>query len=256
MNQPPLILICNDDGIASTGIAVLAAAVSDLGEVWVIAPDREQSAKSHSISIHAPLRAYELKPRWIAVGGTPTDCAYLAMNHLLPRAPAVALSGINHGPNIGDDVHYSGTVAAAKEAALLGCRAAAAFSLAGDAPWEATSAGFRAAAKAARTLTERLLREPTDSSIFLNVNIPAAPREDAPLRVCRLGKRRYSNEVDARNDPRGRPYYWIGGQEIDFEPIPGSDGEALSRGYVSVTPVLLDPTDMPRLQQLRAWEDA
>ena len=254
MTHAPLLFISNDDGIGAIGISVLAEAVAELGEVWVVAPDREQSAKSHSISIHAPLRAHEVRPRWIAVGGTPTDCAYLAMNHLLPRLPAIALSGINHGPNIGDDVHYSGTVAAAKEAALLGCRAAVAFSLAGNAPWDSDSPGFRAAAQAAKTITQHLLTHPPDAGTLLNVNIPAQPTQPVALRICRLGQRRYSNEVDARLDPRGRPYYWIGGQEIDFEPIPGSDGEALSRGFVSVTPLLLDPTDRPMLDPLRHWE--
>jgi 5'-nucleotidase len=250
--EPPLILLSNDDGIAATGLHVLADAVAGLGEVWVVAPDREQSAKSHSISLHQPLRAHEVKPRWIAVAGTPTDCAYLAVNHLLPRRPTLLLSGINHGPNMGDDVHYSGTVAAAKEGALLGCAAAVAISLAGRAPFEADA--FRGAARVVRDLTTKILTEGLPRGILLNVNVPVTSAERPPIRMCRLGQRRYTNEVDARFDPRGRPYFWIGGQELDFAPISGSDGEALSAGAVSVTPLRLDPTDESVLERLRSWE--
>lgn len=249
LSPPPLILLCNDDGIHSLGLTALWEAVADLGEVWVVAPSLEQSAQSHAITLVQPLRAHEVRPRWLAVTGTPTDCAYLALNHLLPRAPALTISGINHGPNVGDDVHYSGTVAAAMEAALLGCPASMAISLACGGPWD-----FTAAKVAARRLAMRVLQDGLDAGVLLNVNVPANVRSDVPLRLCALGKRRYTNEVDARRDPRGRPYYWIGGQELEFEPIAGSDGEALGQGYVAVTPLRLDSTHREALEKLRRWE--
>jgi 5'-nucleotidase len=243
-----LILLCNDDGIASTGIRALHGAVADLGEVWVVAPDREQSATSHAISLDRPLRGVELQPRWVAVNGTPTDCVYLAVNHFLPHRPDLVLSGINKGPNTGDDVHYSGTVAAAKEASLLGVTAMA-LSLCARPPFE-----FSGAAAIARALTERLIAEPQPPGTLLNVNIPEGAGPDAPVRVTRLGKRRYTDAVERRLDPRGRPYFWIGGEDVGFAGLDGSDGAAVLAGMVSVTPLKLDLTDADAMARLKPWE--
>src|SRR5207249_1398263 len=160
----------------------LAEALADLGTVWVVAPDREQSATSHSISLDRPLRGREVRPRWVAVNGTPTDCVYLAVNHLLDRKPDLMLSGINKGGNIGDDVHYSGTVAAATEAALLGVKSMA-VSLFGPPPFE-----FAPAATLTRRLADRALAGGLPAGTLLNVNLPRNVRADAPVRITRLGK--------------------------------------------------------------------
>jgi 5'-nucleotidase len=243
-----LILLSNDDGIDSPGIAALAEVLDDLGEVWVVAPDREQSATSHSISLDRPLRGVELRPRWVAVNGTPTDCVYLAVNHLLPRKPNLVLAGINKGPNVGDDVHYSGTVAAAMEGALLGVTSAA-ISHAGSAPF-----AFGGVARAARIVTELIVGSGLPAGMLFNVNIPGGADAGSPRRLTRLGKRRYGNAVERRLDPRGRPYFWIGGDEIGFEHLEGSDGSAVAEGVVSITPIRLDMTDFGALEALRSWE--
>jgi 5'-nucleotidase len=243
-----LILLSNDDGIDSPGIAALARVLEDLGEIWVAAPDREQSATSHSISLDRPLRGVEIRPRWVAVNGTPTDCVYLAVNHLLPRKPDLVLSGINKGPNLGDDVHYSGTVAAAMEGALLGVTSAA-ISHAGRPPF-----AFEGVAEAARVVTELIVGSGLPGGTLLNVNIPAGANAGSPRRLTRLGKRRYGNAVDRRFDPRGRPYFWIGGDEIGFEHQEGSDGTAVAEGAISITPLRLDLTDFDALRALRSWE--
>jgi 5'-nucleotidase len=243
------ILLSNDDGIDSPGLVALAKAVSALGDVWVVAPDREQSATSHAISLDRPLRGIEVHPQWVAVNGTPTDCVYLAVNHLLGERPHLVLSGINKGPNLGDDVHYSGTVAAALEAALLGIPAAA-ISLCGRSPFE-----FAQAAAITRKIVERMLEDDLASGTLLNVNIPQGAGPWTPVRVTRLGKRRYGNAVERRLDPRGRPYFWIGGDEVGSEDVEGSDTKAVAEGNVSVTPLRLDLTDLEAFARLRRWEE-
>jgi 5'-nucleotidase len=242
------ILISNDDGIDSAGIIALARALARLGEVWVVAPDREQSATSHSISLDRPLRGREVRPGWVAVNGTPTDCVYLGVHHFLPAHPDLVVSGVNHGPNLGDDVHYSGTVAAAMEAALLGLPAAA-FSLCGPPPHE-----FDGAGEIAAEIADRVLAEGLPPGVLLNVNVPGGATRDAPLRITKLGKRRYGNAVERRVDPRGRPYFWVGGDEISTEDREGSDGNAIAAGAVSVTPLRVDITHVEALAALRRWE--
>lgn len=244
----PVILVSNDDGHQAAGIQALAAAMADLGEVWVVAPEAEQSASSHAISIHRPLRIREVRPRWFAVDGTPTDCSYVAINHVLKdRRPRLMVSGINHGPNLADDVTYSGTVAAAMEASLLGVPAVA-FSLVAGQEFE-----FKAAARFAGSLAEAALARPLPPSMLLNVNIPAGP----VLRgyaVTRLGKHSYGFDVIEKVDPRGRKYYWIGGNEYQHEDIPGSDCNAVLReGIVSVTPLHLDLTHDDMRREVRGW---
>ena len=245
---PPRILVSNDDGYMSDGLRALAGAVEPLGEVWVVAPETEQSAASHAISIHRPLRIRQVRPRWFAVDGTPTDCSYVAVNHLLKeRRPALMLSGINHGPNLADDVTYSGTVAAAIEASLLGIPAIA-FSLAVRQDFD-----FGPAARFARSLAEAALRASPPSQLLLNVNVPGG-KEPAGFAVTRLGKHTYGFDVVEKVDPRGRKYYWIGGNEYQHEDIPGSDCNAVLRdGLISVTPLQLDLTADELRPLIASW---
>jgi len=245
---PPRILVSNDDGYMSDGLRTLAAALEPLGEVWVVAPETEQSAASHAISIHRPLRIREVRPRWFAVDGTPTDCSYVAVNHLMKdRRPALMVSGINHGPNLADDVTYSGTVAAAIEASLLGVPAMA-FSLSMRHDFD-----FGPAARFARSLAQAVLGASPPPHLLLNVNVPGGV-EPRGYAVTRLGKHTYGFEVVEKVDPRGRKYYWIGGNEYQHEDIPGSDCNAVLRdGLVSVTPLQLDLTDDAMRPLITGW---
>jgi 5'-nucleotidase len=241
------VLLSNDDGVHAPGIKALAAAF-DGHEVWVVAPDREQSASSHAISLHRPLRMHELAPRWYAVDGTPTDAVYMGLNLVLKaHRPDVLVSGINHGPNLGNDVLYSGTVAAAMEAALLGVNAIA-VSLASPPPHD-----FAEAARFAAVLARRVVESPPPAPLLLNVNVPPGPIRG--YRFVRLGRRTYGSEVVEKTDPRGRKYYWIGGEGGPTnEDIPGSDcNTALLEGLVSVTPLHLDSTHDAVLKELRSW---
>ncbi len=242
---PLRILVSNDDGIASAGLAALAAAMEALGEVWVVAPDREQSASSHALSIHRPLRLTPVRERWFSVDGTPADCSYLAINHVMREArPTLMVSGINHGANLADDVTYSGTVAAAMEASLLGVPSIA-FSLVGRGELQ-----FDSAARFARSLAGAMLRTPTRTPMLLNVNIPAGV-EPKGFAVTRQGKHSYGYGVIEKVDPRGRKYYWIGGTEYAHQDIPGSDCNAVLRDrLVSITPLHLDLTDTGAISTL------
>jgi 5'-nucleotidase len=241
------ILVSNDDGYVSDGLKALVEAVSPLGEVWVVAPEAEQSASSHAISIHRPLRIREVRERWYAVDGTPTDCSYVAINHLMKdERPRLMLSGINHGPNLADDVSYSGTIAAAMEASLLGVPAIA-FSLAVRGAMD-----FAPAARFAHRITQAALGQDLPPSLLLNVNVPEG--EPSRSAVTRLGKHSYGFEVVEKVDPRGRKYYWIGGNEYQHEDIPGSDCNAVYRdGVVSVTPLHLAFTADEMLPLIERW---
>jgi 5'-nucleotidase len=223
-------------------------AVSPLGETWVVAPESEQSAASHAISLHRPLRIREVRSRWFAVDGTPTDCSYVAINHIMKDArPDLMVSGINHGPNMADDVTYSGTVAAAMEASLLGVPAIA-FSLATRQDFD-----FAAPARFARAFVAAALTQPLPAHMLVNVNIPAGVEPEGYV-VTRLGKHSYGFDVIEKVDPRGRKYYWIGGSEYQHEDIPGSDCNTVLRDrLVSVTPLHLDLTDDAMRSQMARW---
>jgi 5'-nucleotidase len=241
------VLLSNDDGVHSAGLRALAAALEG-DEVWVVAPDREQSASSHAISLHRPLRMAEVAPRWYQVDGTPTDAVYMGMNLVLRESrPDVVIAGVNHGPNLANDVLYSGTVAAAMEGALLGAPAIA-VSLASAPPHDFTHAA-RFAAALARQIASRAPPAP----LLLNVNVPPGPVRG--YRFCRLGRRTYGNEVVEKLDPRGRKYYWIGGEgSVVNEDIPGSDCNCvLADRLVSVTPLHLETTHSAVLDELRNW---
>jgi 5'-nucleotidase len=244
----PRILISNDDGHFSAGITALAAAMAELGEVWVVAPDREQSASSHSLSLFRPLRMIEVRERWYSVDGTPSDCSYLALNHLLKtRRPDIMVSGINHGANLADDVTYSGTVAAAMEASLLGVPSIA-FSLVSR-----TKFDFAPAARFAKAFVKAALQQKLPKNSLFNVNIPGGA-EPTCFAVTRLGKHSYGNDVVEKDDPRGRKYYWIGGTSFSHEDIPGSDCNAIFRDRcVSVTPLHLELTNERLRKEVHGW---
>lgn len=245
----PLILLSNDDGVSAPGLAALAEALEDVAEVVIAAPDRERSATSHSISLDRPLRVDELRPGVFSIDGTPVDCVYLALLHLVPRRPALVVSGINHGYNLGSDVFYSGTVAAALEGAIRGVPGVA-LSLERKNPQD-----FSPAAAFARALVGEALAR-GDSALppgcLLNVNLPAGPL--AGFQMTCLGRRVYRDQVEVRRDLRGRSYYWIGGPEDRAEDIPGSDCTAVHAGYASITPLALDLTHRPFLEQLGEWK--
>jgi 5'-nucleotidase len=246
----PLIVISNDDGIRSPGIRALAAAMQEIGRIVVVAPDRERSAAGHSLSISHPLRVDETAPGWHAVDGTPTDCINLAINGLLRRRKVdLVVSGINKGANMGDDITYSGTVAAALEGTLLGIPSIA-FSLAS---WDRFDFGF-AAAFAGKVAT-KVLREGLPKDTLLNVNIPAIPETDVKgVRITRMGKRIYGDAIIRKRDPRGRYYYWIGGDALSHEGVPGSDLEAVEEGFISITPLHLDMTHYGAMKTLGKWK--
>ncbi len=248
MSELPRILVSNDDGYASRGIQALVEAVTPLGEVWVVAPEAEQSAASHAISIYRPLRIREVSTRWYAVDGTPTDCSWIGVNHILKgRRPTLMVSGINHGPNLADDVTYSGTVAAAMEASLMGVPAIA-FSLAARGSFD-----FGPAARFARELVAAALTQTLPHGMLLNVNVPGGVELDGYV-VTRLGKHSYGGEIVEKTDPRGRKYYWIGGNEYQHEDIPGSDCNVVLREKrASVTPLHLDLTLHAMRAEVKGW---
>lgn len=249
MSVSPRILVSNDDGHFSAGITALAGAMAEIGEVWVVAPDREQSASSHSLSLFRPLRMIEVKERWYSVDGTPSDCSYLALNHLLKdKRPDIMVSGINHGANLADDVTYSGTVAAAMEATLLGVPSIA-FSLVSHKQFD-----FEPAARFAKAFVKALLGKKIPKGALFNVNIPGGGTEPTKFAVTKLGKHSYGNDVIEKDDPRGRKYYWIGGTSFSHEDIPGSDCNAIFRDrVVSVTPLHLDLTHERLRQEVHSW---
>lgn len=245
-----LILCTNDDGYFATGIKTLAAAAAGLGEVEIVAPDREQSASSHSLTMHFPLRTKRSGPNVRNVDGTPTDCVVLAVGALLDRRPDVVLSGVNHGPNMGEDVLYSGTVAGAMEATILGIRAIA-FSYTGDDP-----AAIPAYQPLLSRLIEKLvLRHDFPPEMLLNVNLPAIPPDEVRgIKVTRLGKRVYSDSLTRAVDPSGKEYFWIGGGGVEWLADEGTDFHAVDQGYISVTPLHLDLTNYKLLTEVERWD--
>jgi len=243
-----IILVCNDDGIRSEGIQALARAVRRLGDVYIVAPDREQSAAGHSLTLHRPLRVEEAGPRQFAVDGTPTDCVNLAVSGILPERPGLVLSGINKGANLGDDITYSGTVSAAMEGTLFGIPSIAISLVARD---QRDAFDFSAAAEFSALLAAQVLMHSLPASTLLNVNIPSIPRgRMTGFQLTRQGKRRYGQALVEKVDPRGKKYYWIGGEELGFVDEPGTDFSAVNADAVSITPIHLDLTHYPSFQTL------
>jgi 5'-nucleotidase len=240
-----LILVSNDDGIHSEGLAALAGALDEVGDVWVVGPDRERSAASHSLTLHRPLRVTQLGPRRYAVDGTPTDCVNLAIHGILPRRPRLVMAGINKGANLGEDITYSGTVSAAMEGTLLGV-CSVAVSHGGR-----EGCDFASAAAFARALARHVLAHGMPRDTLLNVNVPdRSPDTITRFVFTRLGRRRYGNAIVEKADPRGRKYYWIGSDELEFEDVEGTDFAAVARGLISVTPIHLDLTNYASFDEL------
>lgn len=243
------ILVTNDDGINAAGLVCLADAMSKLGEVTVVAPDREMSAVGHALTLHHPLRATCVSDGWFAVDGTPTDCVNLGIHSLLDFKPDLVVSGINRGGNMGDDVTYSGTVAAAMEATLMGIPSiAVSLVTMNDGEYFPVAAGV--ALRVAGQIMEKGL--PPDT--FLNLNIPDLPEDElGRITVTTQGKRRYEGTIVDKVDPRGRNYYWIGTADLRFLDIEGSDYHAVSRGNISITPLHLDLTNHASITSISSW---
>lgn len=240
------ILVTNDDGVFSEGIKLLAASLSEVAEVFVVAPDREQSATGHSLTLHRPLRMQQIESNVYSVDGTPTDCVNLGVLWLLKDdRPDLVVSGVNFGPNMGDDVTYSGTVSATFEGTLLGIPSVAFSQEIGE------RFSFEKAARFAKRFVEVLLSESLPPDLLLNVNIPAA--EIRGVRFTRLGKRRYQQVVVEKTDPRGKNYFWIAGTP-EWQEEEGTDHSAVSNGLVSITPLHLDLTDYRGLEGYPALE--
>lgn len=242
------ILLTNDDGVHAPALEPLERELAALGEVTVVVPDRDQSATSHSLTLHRPLRIRQVRPNWHSVDGTPTDCVLIAYHGLLDERPDLVVSGINHGPNMGEDVFYSGTVAAAIEGAMQGAPAIAA-SLVTREPSD-----FVAASRFVRRLAELAVGQGFGDKRVLNVNIPHRPWDEIRgVQLTRLGTRVYSDTLIEKQDPRGRPYYWIGGQDPVWETHEGTDFHAVHDGYISITPLALDLTDFKTMVDMESW---
>jgi len=239
------ILVTNDDGFFSPGIQALASALDPLGEVTIVAPEREASAVGHALTLRRPLRIEQISERVHSVDGTPTDCVNIALAEVLGGKPDLIVSGINKGWNVGDDVTYSGTVAGALEGALLGYPAIAVSLQFHRGEWD-----FGPAASIAARLAAGLLDQPLLPRTFLNVNVPKAPIRG--VRVTVQAKRNHITQVDKRLDPRGRPYFWIEEAMDEWEPHDRSDRQAVADGYVSITPIHPDMTDHRALGQVES----
>lgn len=247
--MPIRILISNDDGVNSEGIRALAGVLQTLGEVFIVAPDRDQSAASHALSLYRPLRMEEIAQNTYSVDGTPTDCVNLAVNGILKdKKPDLIVSGINKGENLGDDITYSGTVSAAIEGTLLEIPSIAVSVV------NKNGLRFDTASFYALMIAKYVLRRGLPKGTFINLNIPSLPKEEIRgIKVTRQGKRVYGEPIVENVDPRGRKYYWIGGNELGFLDIENSDIIAVNQGYVSVTPIKLDLTDYDFLERLN-WD--
>lgn len=244
-----MILLTNDDGVHSPGLHILAKRLRELDSVVVVAPDRERSAAGHSMTLHRPLLIERIKDDVYSVNGTPTDCVNIAVKGLLAETPKLVVSGINKGPNMGDDVTYSGTVAGAIEARILGVPSFA-VSLAARENFR-----FAEAAEVALRVAKMILADGEAEGTLLNVNVPNLPlSEIVGTAVTRLGKRIYHQMTVERVDPRGKKYYWIGGGEPEWEHGEGTDFDAVSRGFVSITPLHLDLTDYAAFEKLKKAE--
>jgi 5'-nucleotidase len=247
-------LCSNDDGILARGLSCLERAARPLGEVFVVAPDREQSATSHSLTLHHPLRPVQLGDNRWQVDGTPTDCVMLAIEQLMPRRPDFVLSGINHGPNMGEDVLYSGTVAAAMEGLALGVPSIA-VSFAGRETIGAKESLLDEVVEPLNKLLAHLTSLPAfPAHTLFNVNIPGIPiAQIKGVKLTKLGRRTFSDSIAKMKDPWGRPIFWIGGGSVTWTAEEGTDVAAVREGYISVTPLHLDVTFQARLDDAETW---
>jgi 5'/3'-nucleotidase len=247
------VLVSNDDGVDAPGIRILADRLQALGEVTVVAPDRDRSGASNSLTLDQPVRVTRMDNGYFRVAGTPTDCVHLALAGLLEVEPDIVVSGINNSANLGDDVIYSGTVSAAMEGRFLGLPAIAVSLASRDHRGE----HFESAAQAVLMLTRRLLVDPLPADTILNVNVPDLPWDDIQgFEVTRLGKRHRSAPCIEQTDPRGRPIWWIGPAGDAADAGPGTDFDAVARGFVSVTPIHVDLTRFQALEKVASWMQA
>jgi len=243
-----LILVTNDDGVYSPGLKVLAKALKAVGDVWVVAPDKEQSAVAHSLTLHRPLLVEEVMEQVFAVNGTPTDCVNLAVNRLLPGMPDLVVSGINKGGNLGDDVTYSGTVSAATEGTVLGLPSFA-ISLT-----TFKDAEFTYAAKFGAYLAQEILQHGLPRGVSLNVNVPNVPEQEIRgVAITRMGNAMYDDKYEQRIDPRHRVYYWLTGSKVELNEGEETDDGAIAQNLVSVTPLHFDLTKHDFLATLQKW---
>ena len=244
------ILVTNDDGVHSEGIIVLAKALSEVGDVFVVAPDRERSAIAHSLTLHRPLRVERVKRNFYAVDGTPADCVYLGVNGIASSRPRMIVSGINKGGNLGDDVTYSGTVSAAFEGTLLGIPSFA-ISLVSRSHFK-----FQTAARFAVRVAKYIIRHDLPKDTFLNINVPNLDeKEIKSYRITRQGRWTHNGSgVIEKVDPRGKKYYWIGGGQLIFDKRGDTDFEAVSDASVSITPLHLDLTNYAFIPSLKKWK--
>jgi 5'-nucleotidase len=247
--RPRRILVTNDDGIHARGLQVLAEAARELGDTVVVAPDRQQSASSHSLTMHRPLRVTRSGEDRYVVDGTPTDCVLLAVNQLLDHPPDFVLSGLNHGPNMGEDVLYSGTVAAAMEGTILGIPSVALSYVGQREEW------LRDFAPVLRELLANLIgQDEFPEETFFNVNVPPIRVDQVQgVRVTALGRRVYSDSLTRSEDPHGREYFWIGGGTSHWRGREDSDFRAVEADCISVTPLHLDLTNFELMEQVRSW---
>ncbi len=243
------LLVSNDDGITARGIQVLSEKMRELGLVTIVAPDKNRSGASNSLTLDAPIRIREIEPRVFRVTGTPSDCVHIALTGLLKKDPDMVVSGINAGANLGDDVIYSGTVAAAMEGRFLGLPAIAVSLVFDEKPVH-----YATAAQAVALLVERLRRDPLPADTILNINVPDIPwAEIRGFEVTRLGHRHRAEPTVRMIDPRGFPMYWIGPAGAEQDAGPGTDFDAVRRGYVSITPIHVDLTRYQALEQVAGW---
>jgi len=242
------ILVSNDDGYRAPGLSAMVEAVSDFGEVTVIAPNQDRSGASNSLTLTVPIRVEQIENGYFVCSGTPTDCVHLGITGLMPQEPDMIISGINNARNLGDDVLYSGTVGAAMEGRFLGLPAIA-VSLAGDDPIHFDTAG-----NVVRQLLEKMLQTPLSPSTILNINVPDLPRDQiSGWQATRLGGRDRACPAVRATDPVGKDIYWIGAAGVEQDAGPGTDFFAIAQGYVSITPLTADMTDRTRLAELDEW---
>ncbi|MEK6693158.1 MAG: 5'/3'-nucleotidase SurE [Nitrospirota bacterium] len=246
----PTILVTNDDGIYSPGIQILAKTLKALGDVYIVAPDRERSAVSHSLTLHRPLHADEIKERVYSVNGTPTDCVNIGVNGILKAKPDLVVSGINKGANMGDDITYSGTVMAAIEARILGIPSFAISLVASE------NYLFQESANFGLMLSKAMLTRGLPDDTLLNVNLPNLPLSVMKgVRITRQGKRIYGDVVTEIVDPRGKRHFWIGGNRLSWEKGEDTDFEAIHEGMISITPLHVDLTNYSAIEKLKPLEE-
>jgi 5'-nucleotidase len=242
------ILVTNDDGVFSEGLRSLATTMKALGEVYVVAPDRERSAVAHSLTLHRPLRVEEVSPQIYAVDGTPVDCVNLAVYGILKRHPDLVISGINNGPNLGEDLVYSGTVSAAFEATFLGIPAFA-VSLAARKDFR-----YQGAADFALKVASHIIEVGLPEGTFLNINVPNVEADEIrSYQITHQGKRVFGDAVVEKVDPRGKKYYWIGGGDQGYQEIAGTDFHAIANRSISITPLCVDLTNHSAARELQGW---